>query len=63
MTFALASQVQFYLPWGQRPFSIVSYNRVLNVKVRVVAYNQAKALVDGSFAALIRNQTGDRQGT
>ena len=24
MTFALASQFHFYLPWGQHPFSIVS---------------------------------------
>ena len=31
MTFAWTSQFHVYLPWGQRPFSIVSFNSVLNV--------------------------------
>ena len=50
MIIASATQFHFYLPWGQCPFSIVSF---LNVKALVGAFNQEKALVgdDGSFAA------------
>ena len=50
----IASWTQFhvYLPWGQRPFSIVSYN-VLNVKALLGAFNQEKALV-GAFSVHIK---------
>ena len=48
----IASQTQFHVerPWGQRPFSIVSYS-VLNVKAVVAACNQEKALV-GAFSVI-----------
>ena len=42
MTFASRTQFHVYLPWGQRPFSIVS-NSVLNVKALVGAFNHEKA--------------------
>ena len=44
----VASRTQFHVerPWGQRLFSIVSYNSVLNVKAVVGAFNQEKALVE-----------------
>ena len=43
----IASRTQFHVerPWGQCLFSIVSFNRVLNVKALVGAFNQEKALV------------------
>ena len=48
-----ASRTQFhvYLPWGQRPFSIV--HSVLNVKAIVAAFNQEKALV-GAFSVIVK---------
>ena len=52
MTFASASQFHVFLPWGQRPFSIVSYS-VLNVKALVGAFTQEKALV-GAFSAFVK---------
>ena len=50
-----ASQTQFYvyLTWGQYPFSIVSYNSVLNVKALVGAFYQEKALV-GAFSVIVK---------
>ena len=49
------SRTQFHVerPWGQRPFSIVSYNSVLNVKALVGAFNQEKALV-GAFSVIVK---------
>ena len=55
MTFASASQFHVYLPWGQYPFSIVSYNSVLNVKALVGTFNQEKALV-GAFPVIVQLQ-------
>ena len=49
MTFASRTQIHIERPWGQRPFSIVSFNSVLNVKAVVAAFNQEKALV-GAFS-------------
>ena len=43
MTFASASQLHVYLPWG--------LNSVLNVKALVGAFNQEKALV-GAFSVI-----------
>ena len=46
MTFASATQFHHvYLLWGQRLFSRVSSNSVLNVEAVVAAFNQEKALV------------------
>ena len=48
MTFALVSQFHIYLLRGQHLFSIVSftsYNRFLNVKAVVAAFDLEKALV------------------
>ena len=46
MTFA--SQFHVYLPWGQRPFSIV-----LNVKAVVADFNQENVLV-GAFSVIVK---------
>ena len=51
MTFASRTQFHVERPWGQRPFSIVSFNSVLNVKAVVAAFNQEKALV-GAFSVI-----------
>ena len=49
----LLCQLYIYLPWGQRPFSIVSFNSVLNVKALVDTFNQDKALV-GAFSVIVK---------
>ena len=51
MTFALHTQFQVERPWGQCPFSIVSFNGFLNVEAVVAAFNQEKALV-GAFSVI-----------
>ena len=51
MTFASRTQFHVERPWGQRPFTIVSFNSVLNVKAVVAAFNQEKALV-GAFSVI-----------
>ena len=51
MTFASLTQFHVERLWGQLPFSIVSFNSVLNVKVSVAAFNQEKALV-GAFSVI-----------
>ena len=55
MTFKLATQFHIYLPWGQRPFSIVSFLivSVLNVKAVLATFNQEKALV-GAFSVIVK---------
>ena len=50
MTFVSRTQFHVERPWGQRPFSIVSYS-VLNVKAVVAAFNQEKVLV-GAFSVI-----------
>ena len=45
MTFASASQLHVYLPWGQR--------QRLNVKALVGAFNQEKALL-GAFSVIVQ---------
>ena len=55
MTFASGSQFHVYLPWGQCPFGIVSFNSVLNVKALVEAFNQEKALVVGAFSVIVNS--------
>ena len=56
MTFASVSQFHAFLPWGQRPFSIV--NSVLNVEALVGAFNQEKALV-GAFSVIWKTNCGN----
>ena len=53
MTFVSRTQFHVERPWGQRPFSIVSFNSVLNVKALVGAFNQEKALV-GAFLVIVK---------
>ena len=45
MIIASASQFHIYLPWGQRPFSII------------VSFNQEKALV-GAFSVIVKTGCG-----
>ena len=51
MTFASRTHFHIERPWGQRPFSIVSFS-VLNVKALVGAFNQEKA-VEGAFSMIV----------
>ena len=57
MIIASGTQFLVYLSWGQRPFSIVSYNSVLNVKALVGAFNQEKALI-GAFSVIVKTDCG-----
>ena len=53
MIITSASQFHVYLQWGQRLFSIVSFNSVLNVEAVLAAFNQEKALV-GAFSVIVK---------
>ena len=54
MIIASASQFHVYLQWGQRLFSKVSFNSVLNGKAVAVTFNQEKALVGAVIVQLRR---------
>ena len=55
MTFVSRTQFHVEVLWGQCPFSIVSFNSVLNVKAVVAAFNQEKTLV-GAFSVITNLQ-------
>ena len=69
MSFVSATKFYVFLLWVNTLFSIVSYNRFLNVKAVVAAFNQEKALVpsmglfrdfrlrEASFPALLATDT------